>query len=188
MKGHAHEENDDVVIESDASAGAGDDIDLIEEEAHAEGKLAKVKKELAQCRTERQEYLDGWQRAKADYVNALKRFEEEKAALKSRSTAEVVGALLPVLDSLERAKVAGELPQGFGAIAKQLAGAFAALGVSEISTEPGDVFDPMRHEAMGQDETDDAELDDTVSAVLEKGWQVGDAVLRPVKVRVARHA
>ena len=187
-----HKENDtdgvfDIAFEPDDS-GASEEIDIAEEENITARKIEKVAKELKQCRAQKQEYLDGWQRAKADYVNALRRFEEEKAAIQGRNTAHIIKTLLPALDSLERARGAGEIPTGFDAIAKQLAGAFTALGVSEVPVEIGEAFDPARHEAMGQDTTDDTSRENTISAVLERGWQVGTAVIRPAKVRVAHHA
>ncbi len=179
-------ENDDVVIDADLFAETND-IEITEEESLVENKVAKIKKELAQCRSEKQEYLDGWQRAKADYANSFKRFETEKNSIKASTVAKVVGELLPALDSLERAKSAGEMPDGFDAITKQLTSAFSKLGVEEIPSKIGEAFNPSVHEAFGQEETNDPEKDDTVSFILEKGWRIGDTVIRPTKVRVARY-
>lgn len=167
----------------------GDDVDeesIVEPEGEgddATAKIKKVKEELEACRAEKQEYLDGWQRSKADYVNALKRFGEEKKAERGRGVVQAAEALLPAFDALERAKEHGEIPEGFTGIVKQLEGGFGAIGL-EPTGEIGEIFDPARHEALGQDPTESAETDDTVSAVLEKGWKIGDAVIRPAKVRV----
>lgn len=180
-----NEENNDIIIDPEMD-GAVADIDIQEEESRVQDKITKVKDELTKCRAEKQEYLDGWQRAKADYVNALRRFNEEKATMKGRGIIQSVSAFLPALDSLERAQTGGELPNGFEAIAKQLESAFLTLGVEEIPVQIGDAFDPSHHEAFGQDKTTDSEKDDTISAVLEKGWKVDNVVIRPAKVRVAR--
>ncbi len=174
----------------------GDDIDpehIVEPESEeggeerAEEKIAKMREELSACRKEKQEYMDGWQRAKADYVNALKRFETDAKASELRGKVKAVETLLPAFDALERSKehlgVRPPSNDGFMAIAKQLESAFAALGLEEIGTI-GEKFDPAHHEALGQDKVETAEEDDIITAILEKGWRVGDIVIRPAKVRV----
>jgi len=171
--------DDDVVVETDGSEELNQD-----EAGEASGKVAKLKVELEKARAEKQEYLDGWQRAKADYVNALKRFEEEKKGALELGKVITVGAFLPVMDSLERAESAGGIPEAFQGIAKQLHTAAHALSLSKIG-EVGEKFDPTLHEALGQESTSDASKDDTVSMVLEVGWKSKDAIIRPAKVRVA---
>lgn len=152
-----------------------------------EKKASKMKDELAQCRKEKQEYMDGWQRAKADYVNVLKRFEGDLASAQQSGMMKAVEVLLPALDAVERSKEHGEIPEGFLAIVKQLEGAFSSLGLEEIGKE-GEVFEPLFHDALGQDEVPTAETDNTVTAVLEKGWKIGTTVIRPAKVRVGTFA
>ena len=152
-----------------------------------EAKVAKMREELKTCRQEKQEYMDGWQRAKADYVNALKRFDGDIKSAKRAGLVKAVETLLPAFDALERSKEHGEIPEGFQAIAKQLEGAFASLGLVAFG-EVGEHFDPALHEALGQDAAESAETDDTITAVLEKGWKIGESVIRPAKVRVAHFA
>ncbi|MHB8660645.1 MAG: nucleotide exchange factor GrpE [Minisyncoccota bacterium] len=171
------DEQDDVKIEAEDS----------EAEEKAENKIAKMREELGACRKEKQEYMDGWQRAKADYVNALKRFEEEAKAAEARGRVKAVETLLPAFDALERSKDHGEVPSGFLAIARQLENAFAMLGLTAFGTF-GEQFDPALHDALGQDAVDSPEMDDTVTAVLERGWKVGSTVIRPAKVRVGHFA
>ncbi len=178
------DENEDISIEEDGleeKAMSEEELDSVESRAGA--KADKLKSELATVKRERQEYMDGWQRAKADYVNALKRFEEDKARAKEQGLVKATGALLPAYDTLERAKAHGGIPEAFAGVAKQLEAGFASLGIVQIG-EAGETFDPIRHEALGTDPTDDQKRDDTVSAVLEKGYAVGDSVLRPARVRV----
>ncbi|MDE1919277.1 MAG: nucleotide exchange factor GrpE [Patescibacteria group bacterium] len=171
------EERDDITIESGDSEGTS-------AEGQAENKIAKMREDLSACRKEKQEYMDGWQRAKADYVNLLKRFEVEMKIAKVSGVVKAVETLLPAFDALERAKEHGKVPEGFLAIAKQLESAFASLGLEELG-KVGEAFNPAFHEALGQDAAESAETDDTITAVLEKGWKIGDAVIRPAKVRVA---
>lgn len=150
----------------------------------AVSKVAKLQAEIAKLRQEKQEYLDGWHRAKADYVNILKRFDEDRKIEHERGIIKALEALLPALDSLSRAKEHGEIPTGFQAILKQLDSAFASLGVESIGVV-GEKFNPLFHEALGQDVTESKTLDDSISSVLEKGWKLEDKVIRPAKVRVA---
>lgn len=177
MKDEHHE--DDVVLEPNHEDGAPDE--------NPEGKLAKLRAELAECRQEKQEYMDGWQRAKADYVNATKRFSDDLKTAELRGKIRAVETLLPAFDALERAKDHGEVPEGFLAIARQLESAFSALGLEAIGTA-GEPFDPMLHEALGQDAVESKEQDDTVTAVLEKGWRVGQTIIRAAKVRIGHFA
>ena len=170
--------DDDVVVEADGSeelGGKGSDANI---------KVTKLKAELERVKAEKQEYLDGWQRAKADYVNALKRFEEEKKGALAMGRIVTVGAFLPVMDSLARAEGAGEVPEPFKAIARQLHEAAKSLGLTQFGAI-GESFDPAQYEALGQDATDNQAEDDTVTAVLEPGWKSKEMVIRPAKVRVA---
>jgi molecular chaperone GrpE len=182
-------EDNDIEVAQDGSEEPGGDFagseeDLEATELRLDTKLVKVRKELEQARKEKQENLDGWQRAKADYVNALKRFEEEKKFALSLGTLKAAVAFLPVIDSLERAKASSELPEGFEGIVKQLEGAIAKLGIEPFGAV-GEKFDPMLHEALGQDPAESAEDDDHITAILESGWKMGEQVVRPAKVRVS---
>lgn len=169
------QEEDDVKIEPETGEESG--------EERPEDRIAKMREELKSCRQEKQEYMDGWQRAKADYVNALKRFETDLKTAEFKGKVRAVETLLPAFDALERAKEHGEIPEGFLAIAKQLESAFASLGLEEVG-KVGEKFNPVVHDALGQDSAESLETDDTVTVVLEKGWKVGDNVIRPAKVRV----
>ena len=173
----------------------GDDIDaediVLEAENNeppkggdAEKRVAKLKADLEAALEEKQANLDGWQRAKADYVNLLKRGEDAAKAAERKGKLKAVEILLPAFDALERAKEHGEVPEGFLAIAKQLEGAFASLGLEEVG-QVGEEFNPALHEAFGQDKVDDATKDGTITSVLEKGWKIGEHVIRAAKVRVA---
>ncbi len=165
-----------------------EDIQIEVEEEHESAqagvRISKLRDDIAACRKEKQEYMDGWQRAKADYVNLLKRFEEEKKAEYSHGIVAASEVILPAFDALERAKEHGEIPAHFSGIAKQLESAFTTLGFEPIG-EKGESFNPAFHEAFGQDVTNIAAEDDTVTAVLEKGWRIKGKVIRPAKVRIA---
>ncbi|HVX90508.1 MAG TPA: nucleotide exchange factor GrpE [Candidatus Paceibacterota bacterium] len=165
----------------------GTEPEVEDVEASAETRIKKLKDELAQVKKEKQENMDGWQRAKADYVNLLKRSEVDAKNAREAGVTKAVEALLPAYDAIERAKEHGDIPEGFQAIVKQLEAAFGSLGLVAVG-ELGEAFDPNLHEAYGQDAVDDKAKDDTVTAVLEKGWKQGDRVIRPAKVRVGHFA
>ena len=176
--------DDDVVLERDGAEEDGmSEVELEERESRTDTKLASMRKDLAEAKAESKEHLDGWQRAKADYVNALKRFDEEKAEAMKLGSLKASRAFITAMDSLARAESAGEIPASFQAIAKQLHDAANSLGLAQFGVV-GEAFDPMLHEALGQDSVDAPEKDDTVTAVLEAGWKAGDLVVRPAKVRV----
>ena len=178
-------DDDDVIIEAESEdSERASEEELEATEARADSKINKLRKELEQVKREKQENQDGWQRAKADYVNALKRFEEEKRSAVELGTLKAAMAFLPVIDSLERAKNSGELPEGFAGILKQLEGAAGKLGLEQFG-EVGEAFNPTLHEALGQDPTENAEDDEKITAILEPGWKQGDYVVRAAKVRVA---
>jgi molecular chaperone GrpE len=109
--------------------------------------------------------------------------ETDVKAARESGVAKAVESLLPAYDAIERAKEHGDIPEGFAAIVKQLESAFAALGLAAVG-EVGEAFDPNLHEAYGQDTVEDKAKDDTITAVLEKGWKQGERVIRPAKVRV----
>ncbi len=176
---------DDLTFEPNASEEGMSEEELEAVESRADSKVTKLKKELEVAKKEKQEYLDGWQRAKADYVNALKRFEGDKRSAVALGQTKAVLLFMPALDSLARARASGEeMPGGFEAIARQLEDAGKALGLAPIGMV-GEKFDPSLHEALGQDPATSIEQDDMVTAVLETGWKAGGSVIRPAKVRVS---
>lgn len=85
-----------------------------------------------------------------------------------------------MIDTLNRA---GDIPEAFEPVAKQLRDAAVALGLEQFGAV-GDSFDPNLHDALGQDAVDSQDKDDTVTVVLEAGWKLKESVIRPAKVRV----
>jgi molecular chaperone GrpE len=181
-------DGDEEITESDGEEELGGSEEELEAaESRIDTKMGKLRKELEQTKKDKQENLDGWQRAKADYVNSLKRFEEEKKGLVELGKLKAAMAFLPAIDSLERAKgtLSNEsLPEGFAGIIKQLETATKDLGLAQFGMV-GEKFDHNLHEAFGQETTDVEEEDDTVTAILEPGWKSGENVIRPAKVKVA---
>lgn len=178
------DEHEDVVIEEGIEATSEEDLEAIA--GSVDAKIKKLKDELEKTKKEKQEYLDGWQRAKADYVNALKRFEEEKRSAVSLGKLASVGAFLPVLDSLSRAEAFGEIPEALKGIARELHEGMKTLGLSSFGAI-GEEFDPTLHEALSQELVSEKENDNKILEVYELGWKTGEAVIRPAKVRVSHY-
>jgi molecular chaperone GrpE len=137
---------------------------------------------------ERDEYLDSLQRLKAEFDNYRKRTEREQSERAANSAAGLVKELLPVLDDLERALEAAteheeaKLEEGVRLVHRALLGILHREGVAEIETEGA--FDPHVHEALLAQPADGAEPGSVVQ-VLQKGYRLGDRVLRPARVVVA---
>ncbi|HEX6762858.1 MAG TPA: nucleotide exchange factor GrpE [Gaiellaceae bacterium] len=142
---------------------------------------------LAQLTLERDEYLDALQRLKAEFDNYRKRVAREEAALGARASERLVKELVPVLDDLERALEAAteheeaRLEEGVALVHRSLADLLAREGLAEVPTEGR--FDPHSQEALLSQPSDEEE--GTVIQVLQKGYLLGDRVLRPARVVIS---
>jgi molecular chaperone GrpE len=142
---------------------------------------------LAEAERQRDEYLDALQRLKAEFDNSRMRVARDPPVLVARAAERVVNELLPVLDDLERALEAAshheeaKLEEGVRLVHRSLAGALAKEGLAEISTDGA--FDPHTQEALLSQPSEAAE--GTVIQVLQKGYTLGDRVLRPARVVVS---
>jgi molecular chaperone GrpE len=143
---------------------------------------------VAELERERDEYLDSLQRLKAEFDNFRKRTARDSAAQSARANEALVKELLPVLDDLERALVAAEqheeakLEDGVRLVHRALADVLVRAGLSEIETDGA--FDPHVHEALLAQPVEGAEPGSLVE-VVQKGYRLGDRVLRPARVVVA---
>ena len=141
--------------------------------------VEKLKKQL-------DEQKDAYQRMLAEYANYKRRTEQEKEQLGEFTKAEVLKALLPSLDNLERAVDApagDEYKTGVDMTIRQFREALGKLGLEEIAAKDAP-FDPEVHNAVMREDADGVEPD-TVTEVFQKGYKVGSRVLRPAMVKVA---
>jgi molecular chaperone GrpE len=166
------------VTEREANAGTG-----------PQGPVPQAPDErLAQLEKERDEYLDSLQRLKAEFDNYRKRTAREQASFASRANESLLKELLPILDDLERALEAAEeheeakLEEGVRLVHRALEEALRKQGLEVIETDGP--FDPHVHEALLTQPGDEAEPG-SVLQVLQKGYRLGDRVLRPARVVVA---
>ena len=156
----------------------------------AEQAVAALEERLALLERERDEYLSDLKRVAAEFDNFRKRAARDHESLVSRAHERLVKELLPVLDDLERALVAAEeheeakLEEGVRLVHRELRSALAKEGLVEIETEG--VFDPHVHEALL---TQPSEQDDgAILEVIQKGYRLGDRVLRPARVVISQEA
>ena len=145
--------------------------------------------EVERLRAERDMLLDRMARMQAEFDNARKRAAREQQDFRDYALVDTAKAVIPVLDSFERALRASpeksEFHVGVELIYKQLQDALAKLGVKPISAQ-GEPFDPRFHEAVEMVESTDVE-DDHVLDELQRGYLLKDRLLRPAMVRVAKN-
>ncbi|HEV2374384.1 MAG TPA: nucleotide exchange factor GrpE [Streptosporangiaceae bacterium] len=123
------------------------------------------------------------QRVSADFANYRKRVERDRQAVREQALANVLSALLPVLDDIGRAREHGELIGGFKSVGESLEAAMAKLGLVSFGDE-GEPFDPRVHEALAHSYSPDV-TEVTCVKVLQPGYRVGERTLRPARVVVA---
>ena len=177
---------DESVVEA---SEAPEEVDVKADVKEQEQVVAQAKYDSVQAQA--QEYLEGWQRARAEFANYKKRVEREMKDSHSSAAGSVLKDILPVIDDFERAmsNMPDELKDnawigGVGMIQRKLNKILENYNVTIIDPT-GDAFDPNLHEAIGMDEAGEIESGH-VSATMQKGYLLGDRVLRPALVRVAR--
>jgi molecular chaperone GrpE len=149
---------------------------------------AELEERLAEVERERDEYLNDLKRVAADFENYRKRVARDQEGLVARADERLVKELLPVLDDLERALEAAaqheeaELEEGVRLVHRELVEALAREGLVEVETEGQ--FDPHVHEALLSQPSE--QEDGSVIEVLQKGYRLGDRVLRPARVVVSQ--
>jgi molecular chaperone GrpE len=168
------------------------DIVLEDDSIGIPGKIKKIQKKLKECEKERSEFLDGWQRARADSVNREKEAVLEREKAVSRAEERIFTELFGVLDSFDMAfsnkelweKVDSQWRVGIEHIYTQATEIFEKAGISNIETE-GE-YDPLLHEPMKEEEVSSEKEDGRILKVLQKGYRRGDNVLRPAKVIIGK--
>ena len=138
--------------------------------------LGKAKKEAA-------DYLEALQRERAEFINYRNRATREQERFRQHGIIDVLTALLPALDDIDRIREHSEMDDSFKAVATKIDKAFAKFGVEKFG-EKGEAFDPTRHDAILHKPDPNAEKE-TVDTVVEAGYRIGDRVIRAARVVVA---
>lgn len=174
----------------DEYAEQNEDVEIVPEKEEqgrdAESRIKKLKEELARLDKERKEYLDGWQRAKADFINYKKDEGKRVEELLRFAAGSLVQELLVVLDSFDLAmgeKGVGD-SRGILLIRSQLEDILKRHGLEAIAVSPGDMFNPEKHEAIGEEESGLTE--GAIASVLQKGYMLHSRVIRPARVKISK--
>ncbi len=166
-----NEENDDIVIEDDPDS------------ASTAGVVKKLREKLKVAEEKAKEYLDGWQRDRAEVANARKRDEESRKMFIKFANEGFILELMPVLDSFDMALAHGS--KEVEPVYKQLINTLKAHGL-EVSYPMGEKFDPQQHESIGTISAEKVEDEDRVLEVVQKGYILSGKIIRPAKVKIGQ--
>lgn len=153
-------------------------------------KISALKKDLAQCRKEKEEYLSGWQRCQADAINFRQEEERKRKDYIQFATQEIIKKLIPVLDAFSHAfgskDTSDPYVRGFGHIYAQLRTTLEehGLGLIEATGKP---FDASLHEATENIPVEHKKDDSIVIEEVEKGYVLHGKVIKPSKVKVGEY-
>jgi molecular chaperone GrpE len=160
-----------------------DDEFVMEDEAENPALVVKrLREKLNKAEEERAQYLEGWQRSKADFVNFRKDEESRRSHTEERIKASVAEDIIPVLDSFEMAAKHTDNKE-FTVLHKQLLDVIKRMGIERFG-KVGEPFNPRTHEAVREVPVEKKEEDHTVVSVERSGYTLGDFVIRPAQVSV----
>ncbi|MBU1178891.1 nucleotide exchange factor GrpE [Patescibacteria group bacterium] len=157
-------------------------INIEEEDESIEAKVKKIKEKLKKCQKDKEDYLAGWQRARADFINARREEEKRRAEFTKFANELLVSEILVVLDSFDLA-LENNKEKNLQVIKIQLEGILKKHGLETIKAS-GEKFNPEFHEAM--EEVESKEESGIVVEELQKGYLLHNKVLRPTKVKISR--
>ena len=174
---------EDEVAELDGTQIPVDDV--------TEEMVKQLNSELQEARAKSEEYLDGWQRSRAEFSNFKKRVEREQTQIYQSTAGNIIKHFLEIADDLERAlktrpkEGEGALwANGIELVYRKLMSTIESQGVTQFVPE-GQFFDPNFHEAISHEDSPMHESGQIIE-VVQPGYMLGDRVLRPARVRVAR--
>jgi molecular chaperone GrpE len=163
----------------------------VAEDNAIEGKMELMRQEMEAAQTKADEYLDGWQRARAEFANYKRRIDREQTQVYQVATANIIKRFLDILDDLERAlknkpqDEEGEAwAEGIELIYRKFITVLEAEGVKPMEAD-GEYFDPNLHEAISHEDNEDFDSGQIIE-VVKRGYYLEDRILRPAMVRVAR--
>ena len=192
MKSKKHSDKSKVDKKKKREYSSDEEFDVFEIDEKSGEAVAKLKHMLKECQQERREFLDGWQRSKAELINARKQDVEQNKKAFLRIQEDFILRLLPILDSFDMAfadtkeevKVDSDWVVGVQNIHSQLKAFLSSVGVSTIE-QIGEPFDPKKHDSAETVLTKKREEDGLIVEVLQKGYVFGDSIVRAARVRVA---
>jgi len=169
-------------LDNNQEADYNPDEDVVfEEESSGDQDIKKLREKLKKCVSEKQEYIDGWQRSKADFINYKKGEEERKKEVLKFAKEDFVEDILPVLDSFNMAKESSSWDDGMDAILKQFVSTLEKNGLEEINPLKKE-FNPNEHEAVEMVDGKEG----IVMEVIQNGYKLNGKIIRPARVRVGK--
>ena len=153
--------------------------------------LKKLRADLKQAKKEKEEYLTGWQKERADFANYKKEEDTRRANFSEAVRERILSRFLTVLDSFNLAftnkkawdKVEESWRKGVEYIYSQMNTVFEEYDVKPVG-EVGENFDPNIHQSTGMIETKNKDEDHKVAEVIQKGYKLGERVMRPARVNI----
>lgn len=187
MTERKHEHKEAKMPEQGQTGGDGAPEKALAESISVE-ELELLRLQLEETSQKSAEYLDGWQRTQAEFMNYKKRLERDNAAFREIARGDVIRRFLPVVDDLERALAnrpsdTGPWVDGIELVYRKLLSILDSEGLVRIEAE-GKIFDPNLHEAISQEPNEDFESGQVI-AVVQQGYMLGERVIRHAMVRVA---
>ena len=149
----------------------------------ADGKADDTLTPLGQAKKEAAEYLEALQRERAEFINYRNRTKKDMDRARQQGIIDVLTAMLPGLDDIDRIREHGEMDDSFKAVAAKIDKTFEKFGVEKFGLK-GEDFDPTKHEAILHKPDPEASKA-TVDTVVEAGYRIGDRVIRAARVVVA---
>jgi len=171
--------------------------DIVFEEGEVDspsGQLKKLRDRIKECSKEKQEYMDGWQRAKADFINFKKEQEEIRKNIIKYAKEGLISDILPTVESFEMAfsnkeawdKVDKNWRVGVEYIYTQLLTTLKNNGIKQVG-EVGAKFNPNEYDSVEILETDKKTDDGNVGYVVQKGYELNGKIIKPAKVKVFQY-
>jgi len=178
---------------SEQSVNSTEPVEQVEVQPDVPGEIENLRCEIEKTQARADEYLAGWQRERAEFINYKKRSEREQLLGGQNAIANAIRRYLDIADDLARALKDGNRPldgngavwaEGIDLIHRKMVAAFEADGVKVIDTK-GKYFDPNMHEAISHEDSPQHESGQIID-VVQQGYTLGERVIRPARVRVAR--
>lgn len=161
------------------------------EEVSGKDMVKKLREKIKTLEKEKAEYMQGWQRAKADYSNREAQISKERVEFVKIANKKLITDILPTLDNYDAARANvdawGKVDEGWRMgieyIFSSLVSKLEQNGLIQYGNV-GDTFNPAEYEAVEIIDAENSNMDNTVAQVMQKGYKIGESILRPARVKV----
>ena len=192
VNGSKPEAEEELMVEEPEISAEEEQEEQEEQQTISQAKFDELQAALEEEKKKAQENLESWQRERADFSNYKKRIERDQELSKKRYKADVLEKFLPVLDDLVLAYQhrpeegeAASWAEGIELIIRKFNSLLENDGLTKIDVKAGDKLDPNIHLAVSSEDSDEFGSDEIIE-VLQNGYRMGEKIVRPAMVRVAR--